>query len=529
MVPTLNAAAPNGFGASNTIMSTYRQGNDSSTSGHVATLQLDMKTPGVSTSDQGAVSNVQCGNGQVTLTVPDAAHYQTAINWKTPMTLLVTNQWTCNGQQTNQLFSVTGVKGLNGNSTSKRSNLNQVQLTATPAQLKDHATNFNIDLSYDDQSGAVASKVKGRRTLGKRISVDKTSTFDLTANSDGNGKVKLPNIQIFKSSTNPQAIINCATCFTQGSATIKMSINGGVFPPKVNTAQMTLDGNMLINADFTITGDDKIAGITSPTIQLIDIPITPITIPGVFDLGPAIKLEGNAALSLDAKGTIAIGADMNFPNFHAVLDLVNNKNTEQSGFSPKVNPHVPDLTTLSIGVTGSLNLIPTVVMELNVLDGLFDVQAGVQMTGTLAAAIDESPIDQCKGISPEASIFLTGNVGAIVGGGVGNPKIIPAFQFPKDTLFSTCIAQPSGAASSAAVASTAASSSTSSAASSKVTPPPPAPTAAKDTAPPPASSSSSGGILSSVENGVSSAAGDVASAANSVGSAISSGFSSLFG
>lgn len=409
-----NHDAPNGFGPSSQIVSNYGQATNGSTA-QLASFQFDVSTPGVSTGDVGAVSAVSCSNGSVALTVPDAAHYKTATSWAVPLTLFVTNNFECNGQKTNQLFHVTSVKGQANNT---------VVLGAQPAELKQFAKDFSLNLD-----GPPANS-----TLAKRYNIGHTSSFPLNINSNGNGKATKQNMPIYSSHTAPELDIVCAECFTTGKANIKTSIAGSIFPPSLKSVSVTLDGNLDVNADISVDVKGKILQINTPKISLIDFPLTPISIPGVFSLGPTLKLDAMAGIGAQVNGKVTLGADMSFPAFHAELDLVNSASDKESGFSPKINPHKPITQITNTGVTGSVSLMPSFMIGFDILDGTFDLQAGIDMKGTLEGKMDISTSSKTCPNGADFSVSLLGGANAIIG-----PKTIDLYKFTTAPLYDQCV------------------------------------------------------------------------------------------
>lgn len=405
--PVSNANAPNGLGVSNKIVSTY------ATDVQLATFKLDMNTPGVSATDLGAITNVQCNNKGMVLSLANEEHYKTAMSWPTPMTFFTTHDYECNGSNGNQLFHVTKIQGMGMSS-------RNVLLTASPVKLGDHATAFSLEMNQYNSS-----------SMRKRTTFSGSTTFSLDANSSG-GKVTASDIVLLSAGEEPTtAKVLCAECFSSGSLTAAITATGSFTPPFISTAQVQVSGNLDVNVDISIEAEETLAKVSSPPVTIASIPLTAGSIPDIVEIGPVMKLVGTADVSVDLKGTIKFGVDLSFPQFTSTLDLVNSGNSGASGFTPQVNVHPPE-TGAEAGVTGTLNLIPELVVGINILHGTLQKQAGIEFTASISGT---------AGINDKNGCGSNGGFQASLGGSVGgviNSDTITIASLPSTTLVTLC-------------------------------------------------------------------------------------------
>lgn len=173
--------------------------------------------------------------------------------------------------------------------------------------------------------------------------------------------------------------------------------------------------------------------------RIVTVPLSPIAIPGIFVLGPKIDVDAGASLEIDAAGQILVGVVAEWPNIRAKLDIVNNDESDQSGFKPVVTPVFEVEGQISVTTTAFLKF--SFGVGLDILNGRFDKSV---------ALVDKPRVFVTAGVG--ASFSLEGGLEAAGGCagieialGFGNDVIFDLFdrEFPifsiEGEAFSTCI------------------------------------------------------------------------------------------
>jgi len=244
------------------------------------------------------------------------------------------------------------------------------------------------------------------------------------------GKSSFPDFPLLK---NQDISLLCANCFINGEATINMKVGGNFLPFKLTDATISVNGNVRVNLDISVSGTVE-AALSPPDIQLLSVPLSPLGITNVFSLGPSIDLGGSAKISAGITGTISTGGEIDLPNFNANFTFVDKPNFAQSGFDPQTKSHDPTVgVTISTGISGSLK--PQLSFGLDVLNGLFSIQTGFEIITTLGADVSVGSDSGCsKTNQPHLESTLNGDLGFFV-----ESKDFPIVNFPSVTLLSACV------------------------------------------------------------------------------------------
>lgn len=88
-----------------------------------------------------------------------------------------------------------------------------------------------------------------------------------------------------------------------------------------------------------------------------------------------IGLDVKAGMSIEATGTLLIGASVEWENIDILIDLVNSGNSHTNGLSP-VFKHTAEATG-ELKMEASLGLLASVGVELKLLSGLWEAKGGV--------------------------------------------------------------------------------------------------------------------------------------------------------
>lgn len=129
--------------------------------------------------------------------------------------------------------------------------------------------------------------------------------------------------------------IYCVNCGVSGSVSIGGSASLNIIHG-LTAAQVGVTGNIAAGLQLGLDTNAQISQISQTfRTQIASTGLPGFSVPGIFIIGPIITLEAEMDLSVTAQGLLLVGATMSIPNFSAHLDLVNNKNTLSTGFTPQ--------------------------------------------------------------------------------------------------------------------------------------------------------------------------------------------------
>ncbi|CAI2182370.1 15940_t:CDS:2 [Funneliformis geosporum] len=408
-----------GFVPSSELRSIYKQKTTSKSDGHhKAEVYFKTKVPSFNPDQSGVVTNIKCGKDKITLSLNDEKSIEQVKNWPDKVMLLVSHKWECFGKSSTQYFMV-------GNKTVDAPK-KRVSFTSESCDPLEWSNEFLVEVSWENGK---TNKRRDRRGLNKRgrlnrrqdedkgkLPIDISQKLDLNLLFDEKtGKTSKPNIPLVEvGQENTSESLVCANCFMSGEATISMRIAGKVDEKvEINEASISLNGNIKMNFDLSLDGKLGTV-ISSPDLQLLNLPLTPIGVPNTFNIGPSLILTASAKISADVTGTISTGSEINLPNFNVKATLIDDPKIEKSGFEPETKSHDP-----SVGVTGSTDITsslkPQLALNIDVLNGAFIVKTGIQLVTTLGTTISVGKESGCKGkTQPHIETTLGGNVGFFV-------------------------------------------------------------------------------------------------------------------
>ncbi|KAF3220667.1 hypothetical protein TWF679_008862 [Orbilia oligospora] len=135
--------------------------------------------------------------------------------------------------------------------------------------------------------------------------------------------------------TETDSRIFCVNCGLKGD----IKLNGHLtFSLKdgLKAATFTMNGTMSSNLQFGFWAQAKLEVSTST--ELFDIPLGPITVPGLFDIGPQIVVMAEASASIATAGMMTAGFSMNW-NPYMKIDMID-WTTETKGWEPTLHPMI---------------------------------------------------------------------------------------------------------------------------------------------------------------------------------------------
>ena len=194
--------------------------------------------------------------------------------------------------------------------------------------------------------------------------------------------------------------IECSKCGIEGyiivDGQLAFSIKEGI-----TKGEISLINHEKFNlyAIFGLKLDGKIPkDVTKLTHQLAAAPLSPLTIPGTFTLGPQISVSVAASLALEGEVSLLIGGTLSISPGTARLSLIDRTRNKLEGFKPSFDP-VAEAISGSITAT-DLGLPVALEVGLDVLNGAFKKTVGIVNSPSvyLSAQYSKGQGHKCDGV-----------------------------------------------------------------------------------------------------------------------------------
>ncbi|KAJ2997514.1 hypothetical protein HDV02_005475 [Globomyces sp. JEL0801] len=129
--------------------------------------------------------------------------------------------------------------------------------------------------------------------------------LDLNYNSKTN-KIINPSLSLFQ---NPFVSTTCTNCHTKGNANIRVIIRASLI--KIKTYSLHFYGHLNANIDLDLDLSKRNDNLF--TKELLNVPLTPITVPGFFVFGPEFNLNVAIFFQTQTPINVTFGYTLNFP------------------------------------------------------------------------------------------------------------------------------------------------------------------------------------------------------------------------
>ncbi|KAJ4299487.1 hypothetical protein N0V90_004732 [Kalmusia sp. IMI 367209] len=283
------------------------------------------------------VTSVNCGNSSIEMTFEDDATFAYAQRvW----------DWV-NGADNHSFVMVAGPGdcGTNANRIPFVVSTLQYDEAANKATLAAIQSNWTaIAHTYDLVIGSTGgANHTNNNTHGSPIlprDIDKDTSIDF--NHDLTGSLSL-------ASGDLSATVTCLNCSTTGSFDMQFKISQKLFVPTGASMTLKPKGVSAI-AKMKLAGSGKVTDSLTKTFDLLSIPVSGLTIPGVFDLGPFLTIALGAQLTgISVTAGVTSGATGSLCD-NAVLEmnLLDPSENTFSGWEPKIE-------VLETSVDGSIS------------------------------------------------------------------------------------------------------------------------------------------------------------------------------
>ncbi|KAF7356145.1 Apple protein [Mycena venus] len=165
--------------------------------------------------------------------------------------------------------------------------------------------------------------------------------------------------------------------FMKHRSKFKFTLTAGFTSAYVELVDGSIDFAAGIGILFDITAKGKIAEET-----LFELPLSPLTIPGIIVIGPFLSIKAGVGYELGAKGKVIARNNIGWSNMTAKLDMIDGKNS----YTGTWTRHDP-VPLVSVELAGYAKLDPYITAGLyfgvSILSGKLKVSAGIEAKASL--------------------------------------------------------------------------------------------------------------------------------------------------
>ncbi|KAF5025513.1 hypothetical protein F66182_2418 [Fusarium sp. NRRL 66182] len=168
----------------------------------------------------------------------------------------------------------------------------------------------------------------------------------------------------------------CVECGFSGSASLTGTIDFGF---GINRAEAQFNANFKAGLNLGLAAFIKYE--KEWDLAAFNFPIGGFGIPGVASIEPFIEIGLTAGLSIEASGTLLVGAGVEWENIDILIDMKNSDNSHSEGLTPKFT-HTAEAKG-ELKAEASLGLPISLGLQARVLGGLWKARAGVKDTPSI--------------------------------------------------------------------------------------------------------------------------------------------------
>ncbi|KAL7751107.1 hypothetical protein RI367_003309 [Sorochytrium milnesiophthora] len=233
-------------------------------------------------------------------------------------------------------------------------------------------------------------------SMRKRSAKNYKKVFPLNANyNPATGSVIDSNRTIFNTAS---ASMMCHNCHTRGEAELSLHIKGSLF--LISYYKVELHGSLKANLDIHFRAHIR-QDFMPLEAQLFSVPLTPVTVPGLFNIGPQLYLSIGLSLGVDAQFEATTGFDLDVPlnlTIESLRGLASAPKRVTHAPQPTFNVH-PFKATKDNQVRAGIHLIPGFDIGVTLLsrvklgiDLRLDNELGVQVSNGSLAGCDDNNV-----------------------------------------------------------------------------------------------------------------------------------------
>ena len=162
--------------------------------------------------------------------------------------------------------------------------------------------------------------------------------------------------------------VQCADCGITGKITVEGSLAFNISAITKGSVSLVNHDSFAINAVLGITVEAQgTKSIEDFTQQIVGIPLSPLTIPGIVSLGPEATISAAFDLTLNGKAELIVGAKFELSSGTAVLDIVDKSRNKLDGLTPSVAPVFNVRIHLSLFFTSPALISFSFIFETNII------------------------------------------------------------------------------------------------------------------------------------------------------------------
>ncbi|KAJ3376195.1 hypothetical protein GGF31_000262 [Allomyces arbusculus] len=310
----------------------------------IADCQFQTAKPMLNLDNYVQIKLIQCAGNTVTIKFDgDASAAKAQAEWTThaKLAVMIGAEWKCGGKDTTAFRHVQAVATTH----------NTLVLTTEEATSDELVQDYAIEVNqYDDVAGEQELRKRGLFNWSK----GKVWPWPLYVNYDK--ATEQPAKHDIALLTTPWAGAHCIDCYVKGEAALKIRVTGSVIV--VKTYEIELSGELKANFDLLLS-IYQTASTDLYRVPLWTLPLNPVAVPGVFSLGPELRLIAAISYGSDEQLDFTTGFDLNLPLKWTMAsdNGLFGKPKFTSSFEPAFNYH-PVTTSQDFSVRVAAHLIP---------------------------------------------------------------------------------------------------------------------------------------------------------------------------
>jgi hypothetical protein len=248
---------------------------------------------------------------------------------------------------------------------------------------KDIMTEYELDIT-EVVTPAFAKRNGLTRNHSKTLNIPFNINFNRVSQKPVFSRIPL------RTRTNTE--ISCIDCYTDGDISIAFHIKATLL--EIREYRVRISGDIKLNMDLEFM-IGRFMSFFSPPINLWKIPLTPITVPGVFNFGPELSLDTGLFWSVTIPTTVMYGFDLKL-NFD--YEISSDKGLSARPIlkkrgTPIVKEHPLQLNK-DIKVKINARLVPSIGINLSVLKvPAFDMR--LELNNSIGVAVRTRNLREC--------------------------------------------------------------------------------------------------------------------------------------
>ncbi|EHK20568.1 uncharacterized protein TRIVIDRAFT_223885 [Trichoderma virens Gv29-8] len=226
---------------------------------------------------------------------------------------------------------------------------------------------------------------------------------------------KIKGVIIGEADPEPSVELWCVDCHANGKLKLVGSASFSILKG-LTKAQLSMDGNLDVGLYLGMNAFAQ--WNPKEEYDFLSVGLPGLSIPDILTIGPVLSLGVSVDLDVSAVGQYLVGADMEWTQLSAKLDVLNPRSSSKSGWTPNIRDTVQADGSLTINST--LGLPVSLGFGLNILNGKYEKEIKLVDTPGVRASmeydftnevnngeVNTDPEDSCCGIHWSVGIVNT--------------------------------------------------------------------------------------------------------------------------